>query len=181
LKRTTLVILCAALICTLAGCASNVGTPLPSPSPYGPTMLPSSTMMPAPTMPGGTAAPGATVGPETTGVMSTGDAAAAAKRVSDEVVKLSEIDKATTVVMGNTALIGVTFASQYKGQMTTRIKDMVEQRAKSAAPAIQRISVTADPDLITRIQAVLSKVQNGAGATEIGTEFSEIVNRVAPV
>ena len=181
MKRTTLVILCVALVCTLAGCASNVGTPLPSPSPYGPNMLPSSTMMPEPTMPGGTAAPGATVGPEVTGAMSTGDAAAAAKRVSDEVVKLSEVDKATTVVMGNTALIGVSFASQYRGEMTTRIKDMVEDRAQKAAPSIQRISVTADPDLIARIQAIFAKVQSGASATEIGSEFSEIVNRVAPV
>ncbi|MCL2812079.1 MAG: YhcN/YlaJ family sporulation lipoprotein [Clostridia bacterium] len=181
MKRTTLVILCVALVCALAGCASNVGTPLPSPEPYGPTMLPSSTMMPAPVMPEGTAAPGATVGPETTGAMSTVDAAAAAKRVSDEVVKLSEIDKATTVVMGNTALIGVHFATQYRGEMTTRIKDMVEERAKAAAPSIQRISITADPDLIARIQAILTKVQNGASATEIGAEFSEIVNRVVPV
>jgi len=175
------VILCVALACALAGCASNVGTPLPSPSPYGPTMMPSSTMMPAPAMPGETASPGATVGPEATGVMSTEDATAAAKRVSDEVVKLSEIDKATTVVMGNTALIGVSFASQYRGQMTARIRDMVEERAKAAAPNIQRISITADPDLLARIQAILAKVQNGAGITEIGEEFSEIVNRVAPV
>jgi len=138
-------------------------------------------MMPEPAMPGGTTAPGATVGPETTGVMSTGEAAATAKRLSEEVVKLSEIDKATTVVLGNTALIGVSFASQYRGEMTTRIKDMVAERVKKAAPAIQQVTVTADPDLVTRIQAIMAKVQDGAGAAEIGTEFSEIVNRVAPV
>ena len=132
-------------------------------------------MMPAPEM------PGATVGPEATGAMSMGDATAAAKRVSEEVVKLSEVDKATTVVMGNTALIGVSFATQYRGEMTARIKDMVEERAQKAAPGIQRISVTADPDLITRIQTIFTKVQSGAGATEIGSEFSEIVNRVVPV
>jgi len=132
-------------------------------------------------MPGGTAAPGATAEPEGTGAMSVGDPAATAKRVSDEVVKLSEIDRATTVVMGNTALIGVSFTTQYRGEMTTRIKDMVEERAKAAASGLQRITVTSDPDLISRIQSILTKVQNGAGAAEIGSEFSEIVNRVAPV
>ena len=181
LKRTILVILCAALAFALSGCASNAGTPLPTTPPVGPTMLPSSTMMPAPTMPAGTASPGAPAAPEVTGAMSTGEAAAAAKQVSDEVIKLSEVDKATTVILGNIALVGVTFAPQYKGEMTTRIKDMVAERAQKAAPALQRVTVTADPDLITRIQAMMTKVQSGAGAAEIGTEFSEIVNRVAPV
>lgn len=180
MKRTTLVILCVALAFAAAGCASNTGTQLPTPSPMNPTMMPSSTMMPSNTTPGDML-PGATGQPEATGTMSTEEAMAAAKRVSDEVIKLSEVDKATTVVMGNSALIGVTFTEQYKGEMTTRIKDMVSERAKKAAPAIQRVAVTADPDLITRIQAIMTKVQGGANASEIGTEFSEIVNRVAPV
>ncbi len=182
MKKTTLTILCVALVFAMAGCASNTGTQLPTPSPMSPTMMPANTMAPSmSTLPGGSPLPDATGQPEAANMMTSEEAAAAAKRISDEVIKLSEVDKATTVVMGSTALVGVNFTAQYKGEMTTRIKDMVSERAKKAAPAIQQVAVSADPDLITRIQALMTKVQNGANATEISTEFSEIVNRVAPM
>jgi YhcN/YlaJ family sporulation lipoprotein len=113
--------------------------------------------------------------------MTAAQAKEAAKRISDEVTKLSEVENATTAVVGNTALIGVNFASQYKGQMTTRIKDMVSERAKKAAPSIKNVAVTADPDLLTRIKSISSKLETGGGANGISTEFSEIVNRIKPL
>ncbi len=182
MKRTTLLILCAALAVALAGCASNPASPLPTPSPVSPTMMPpTDSMMPSTSMmPDGALTPGSTTMPEAAGMISPADAKAAAKKVSDEVVKLSEIDKATTMIVGNTALIGVNFTAQYKGQMTTRIKDMVIDRAKKAAPQLKKVAVTADPDLLARIQAMADQMTDGTDSAQVSTEFSEIVNRIAP-
>lgn len=119
--------------------------------------------------------------PAAGGTMSDSDAMAVAKKVSDEVQRLSEIEKATTLVVGDTALIGVQFDAQYKGEMTTRIKDMVANRAKAADKRIQNVSVTADPDLLTRVQDLGRKLDGGSVLSDITTEFTEIVNRIAPV
>lgn len=119
--------------------------------------------------------------PAAGGTMSDSDAMAVAKKVSDEVTRLSEISKATTVVVGDTALIGVEFDAQYKGEMTTRIKDMVASRAKAADKRIQNVTVTADPDLLTRVTDLGKKLDGGSVISDITTEFTEIVNRIAPV
>ncbi len=144
-----------------------------------PTIAPDTTL-PTTDMPeaGTSAEPTA---PAASGTMSDEDAMTVAKKVSDEVQRLSEIKKATTLVVGDTALIGVEFDAQYKGEMTTRIKDMVANRAKAADKRIQNVSVTADPDLLTRVQDLGKKLDGGSVISDITTEFTEIVNRIAPV
>ncbi len=178
MRRAKLLILCLAVTALLAGCASNAKMPLPTPSPtdmVGPTMMPADTTgpmtspMPDTTNPGGM------------DMMSAEETKEAAKRISDEVVKLSEINKATTVIVGDTAIVGVNFDAQYRGQLTTRIKDMVQERAKKAVPGIQKVAVTADPDLMTRVQAIMTKIESGSSATDVGSEFTEILNRINPV
>jgi YhcN/YlaJ family sporulation lipoprotein len=172
--------LCLALLLgTLAGCASSAGGPLPSPSPMGPGALGTPTPLNS-AMPEDTAAPGAV--PQTTGAMvmlTPAQAQQAAQRISDEAAKLSEVGRATAVVLGNTALVGVEFDAQYKGDMTTRIKDMVTDRAKQAEPAIQRVAVSADPDVVQRVRAMAESTQ-GNNAADISAEFTEIVNRIMP-
>lgn len=198
MKKTILVLLSALLVVSLAGCASNT-TPTPSPSPITTTAAPTQEATVEPTtMPteAPTIAPDATLpmtdmpeagtsaeptAPAASGTMSDEDAMTVAKKVSDEVQRLSEIKKATTLVVGDTALIGVEFDAQYKGEMTTRIKDMVANRAKAADKRIQNVSVTADPDLLTRVQDLGKKLDGGSVISDITTEFTEIVNRIAPV
>ncbi len=175
MKRTILLFLCLVILASLAGCASNTTAPMPSAMPLNTDMMP--TVQPIESMMPGTSAqpevPSAAVN------MTPAEAQQAAKRISDEVVKLSEIDKATTVVMGNSALVGVNFTAQYKGEMTTRIKDMVNDRAKKAVPVIQSVAVTADPDLLKRIQAMATDVTGGQ-ETDISAQFSEIFTRIMP-
>lgn len=196
MKKIVLFMLSALLALGLAGCASET-TPQASPSPMMTTAAPA-TQAPttAPTV-APTIAP--TIAPEQTAssMMSTGapsspsaagmasemtdeDAMTVAEAVSTEVARLSEIDKATTVVVGDTALIGVSFDAQYQGEMTTRIKDMVADRAKTADARIQNVWVTADPDLLERVQALWDKRDGGSAVADITDEFQEIVNRLMP-
>lgn len=192
MKKIVLFMLSALLALGLAGCASET-TPQASPSPMMTTAAPATQ---APTE-APTVAP--TIAPEQTAssMMSTGapsspsaagmasemtdeDAMTVAEAVSTEVARLSEIDKATTVVVGDTALIGVSFDTQYQGEMTTRIKDMVADRAKTADARIQNVWVTADPDLLERVQALWDKRDGGSAVADITDEFQEIVNRLMP-
>lgn len=181
-KVVGLILLGTALLALMSGCASNPGNPMASPVPYQTDILnsPMPLVSPGLTMvPGMGASPLPGVSPGAT-MMTSAQAAQAAQKISDEVVKLSEVDKATTVIVGDTALVGVSFDAQYKGEVTTRIKDMVTARAKAAEPNIARVAVTADPDLLTRIQNLYDKIASGAPMGDVTAEFTETINRLMP-
>ena len=45
-----------------------------------------------------------------------------AAKIANKVADLNEVESATCVITGNTAMIGVQFSDQYKGKMTDAIK-----------------------------------------------------------
>ncbi len=143
-------------------------TPMPSPAPMPtPTLTPPAT----PTTPG----TGTSLAPGTDTSANTN----AATKITAEVDKMSEIESSSAVVLGDTALVGVQFAAQYKGELTDRIKDSVTEKAKAADTSIKTVLVSADADLWTRIKAMATDVKNG-DASGVATEFAEIVNRIMP-
>jgi phosphotransferase system HPr-like phosphotransfer protein len=91
----------------------------------------------------GTATPTNTA-PGTSGaaISTVADAQKVSSQVTDELKKLSEVSEATVVAAGDTAVVGLTFDSQYKGGMTTRISDMVKDRIKSINTTIKNVAVT---------------------------------------
>jgi len=103
-----------------------------------------------------------------------------AQKISNVITKMDEIQSATVVVTGNTALVGVQFSEQYKGDLTDQIKKLVDQQVKNADPSIKRVVVTADPDLYTRIMELASKIEKGNPLSGLTQEIQEILNRINP-
>ena len=103
-----------------------------------------------------------------------------ADQIANDVAKQKEIESATCVITGNTALVGVQFDKQYQGELTDKIKEQVDKRVRNQDNAITRVVVTADPDLVTRIEDMFKSTKDGKPISGLTNEINEIINRVNP-
>lgn len=145
--------------------------PVPSPGPITvPRRVPSpSTTVPNTTVP----SPGTTVAPQ-------GNMQVRADKIAKDVAKLKEIQSATCVITGNTALVGVQFSKQYQGKLTDKIKKDVDKKVRALDTAITRVEVTADPDLVTRIKDIFKSTKAGKPVSGFTKQINEIINRIKP-
>ena len=100
--------------------------------------------------------------------------------IAERASELKEIKSANCVITGDTALIGVQFDKQYKGGITDRIKEKVEDACKDEDPQIERVIVTADPDIFARIQDILEDIGEGRPVSGFAEEINELINRIQP-
>lgn len=103
-----------------------------------------------------------------------------ARRIADKVANLKEVESATCVISGSTAIIGVQFDDQYKGEMTDEIKKKIDQLVKRTDTRINRVAVTADPDLVSRIEDIFEDIGQGKPLSGFVKEINELLNRIQP-
>ena len=101
--------------------------------------------------------------------------------VEDKINMLSEIQTSRVIVNGNTALVGVTFTNQYKGEMTQRIHDMVAGEIQAADRNVQTVAVTAEEEDVRKINELADKMTAGTPASELESEIDAIVRNVTTV
>ncbi|MDD2648939.1 MAG: YhcN/YlaJ family sporulation lipoprotein [Eubacteriales bacterium] len=89
-------------------------------------------------------------------------ALAASDDARTEVEKLSEVSSAYVVVLGDQAIAAVEFDAQYKGDLTSRVEEMVVSRVKEADSAVSDVTVTADSALGSEIEALYGKIKDGS-------------------
>jgi hypothetical protein len=168
----------AALSLALTGCfrSTTEVTPTPTPVPLV-TTLPGSAAVPGATLaPGGVLTPGVPGATGATGVPGTPfDWATNAATVENRINMFSEIQQATIVTSGNTALVGVVFAPQYKGEMTQRIRDMIAGEVMAADPSIQVVAVTSEAQDVATIQKLSQQQRSGANPEQLKTQVETIV------
>jgi len=103
-----------------------------------------------------------------------------AELLADAAAEQKEIESATCLITGNTALIGVQFDKQYKGELTDRIKKAVEEKVKAKDDRIKRVIVTADPDMVSRIEDIFKDIGKGKPLSGFVKEINEMINRIQP-
>lgn len=103
-----------------------------------------------------------------------------AAKIANKVADLNEVESATCVITGNTAMIGVQFSDQYKGKMTDAIKKKIDQVVKKTDPRIDRVAVTADPDVVNRIRDIFRDIGKGKPISGFAEEINELLNRIQP-
>lgn len=109
-----------------------------------------------------------------------GDMTDRAEEIADAVADEKEIESATCIITGDTAMIGVQFDDQYKGELTDKIKKKVEEVAKRADKDIDRVVVTADPDIVSRIEDIFEDIGEGRPLSGFAREINELLNRIQP-
>ena len=180
MKRTlTLLILTLLSAMLLTGCRSIADTQA-SPTPGATNMLNNllpgtgvSTTSPMPTAdgtitPDGTAAPAATI--EETRKM--------VQAMEEAVEKLSEVDDAYVITVGDTALVGLEFEKQYQGGTDDRLKKMVLARLQTVDKNIAKVAVTSDEPMVTSIEALTKALKNGSSLDDVNNRAEEMLRQL---
>lgn len=110
--------------------------------------------------------------------MTSAESAALSKKANSAAAQVSEIDACVTAIVGNTCIAGVTFDKQYQGGMTDRIRDMVTARIQSAAPSVERVAVTGDPEITAQIQAVAERIAAAKTLSDVAAEFDGVLGSI---
>ncbi|MBP2071353.1 YhcN/YlaJ family sporulation lipoprotein [Thermoanaerobacterium butyriciformans] len=168
-----LLTLIMALSISLTGCKA---TKKPSPTRYTPT-TPRTTPAPSPGMT--TPAPSRTPTTPTPAKRPVPQSTRAAK-IATNVAKLPEVNKATVVISGNTAIVGIDMKASVQGTHETQVKKKVEKTVRDTDKSIKNVSVTSDPDLYKRIENIAKGIAAGRPLSEFTKQITEILKRITP-
>jgi YhcN/YlaJ family sporulation lipoprotein len=103
-----------------------------------------------------------------------------AQKIAAEAAKQKDVRSASCVITGNTALVGLKLDKQPKGKLTDAIKREVEKKVKATDTKISNVVVTADPDMVSRIDTMFKDIGKGKPISGFATEIKEMINRIKP-
>jgi len=103
-----------------------------------------------------------------------------ARTIAQKVANLNEVDRASCLITGNTAIVAVDMKNNIRGQMTTELKQKIETKVKNTDNRIKNVAITADPDLSTRVRTMATDMENGKPITGFADEIKEILRRITP-
>ena len=179
MKKTLLFLMLTLLsMALLTGCASNADT-LASPTPGATNMLNNltpgtgiSTESPmtdnATMQPDGTAAPAASIE----------DTRKNVQAMEEAVEKLSEVDDAYVITVGDTALVGLELENQYQGGTDERLKKMVLARLQTVDKNIAKVAVTSDEPLVTGIEALTEALKSASSLEDVNRRAEEMLKQL---
>ena len=127
-------------------------------------------------MPDGTPAP--TDALNQTGLNAAFDWRSNAPQIEERIDQISEISESRVVVTGSTALVGVKFASAYKGELTERIREMVAGVVREADPSIQTVTVTAEAGDVDAVYGFADQIQTGKNGDDLAEDINRIVRNI---
>ena len=171
----TIMLIGIMIIVSMAGC--KTATKKPTPARYTPAPT-RTTPAPSKTAPGYTTPAPRTPAP--TPVRKPTTESARASKIASNVAKIPEVNKATVVVSGSTALVGVDMKARVQGTNETDVKKKIEKDVKNTDKSITRVYVTSDPDLYKRIDNIARGISAGRPVSEFAKQISEIIKRITP-
>lgn len=103
-----------------------------------------------------------------------------AEKVAKKVQDLKEVNSATVLLSGKTAIVGVNINENVEGKVTTQLKNKIEKVVKQTDASITNVNVTADADLYKRISNMANDIRTGKPISGFANEFQEILRRIIP-
>ncbi len=105
-----------------------------------------------------------------------------ADAIAKRVTALPEIDTASVVIHGNTAVVGCDVKGNANNTIGSNLQQKVEAAAKTADKNIKKVSVTSDPTLYNRIRTMSTNIGSGRPITNFTRDIEDILNRItAPI
>lgn len=104
-----------------------------------------------------------------------------ASRLAGEAAKVPGVNKATVVIVGSTAYVGINLNADVERRETTRIRQRVADRLRKTEPRLRRVMVTADADTFARIKRVQEGIAKGKPVSAFTREIQEINRRMSPM
>ena len=186
MKKLCLLLLMTLLAAVLlTGCASSAGslaTPTPGNNGAQNNLIPS-------LMTTGTPGPSVTSRPSATGMPDNGNSGAAgvqnpedvrdaSRKMADAVERLSEVDDAYVLALGDTALVGLKFTPEYQGKADDRIKKMVLARVQTVDKSVRSVAVTDDVKWLQDIQALTETLGSALHLDTLKAQMDDLVKQI---
>lgn len=109
------------------------------------------------------------------------EAADLADRLAEKAAEVPGVNRATVVLTGTTAYVGVNLESEMEDERTEATKREVAKRVKKEEPRIERVMVTTDTDTVTRLDKIAEAVRRGEPVSGFTGELAEINRRSTPI
>ncbi|GFN35475.1 YhcN/YlaJ family sporulation lipoprotein [Tepidimicrobium xylanilyticum] len=103
-----------------------------------------------------------------------------ANAIARRITNLNEVNRCSVLLSGDTAIVGVDINDNFEGKMSENLKIKIENIVKNMDNNITNVSVTADPDLFTRISNIAKDIREGRPITGFARQFQEILRRISP-
>ena len=106
------------------------------------------------------------------------DARKTSQQMAEAVERLSEVDEAYVIALGDTALGGLEFGPEYQGRADDRIKKMVLARVQTVDKTVKSVAVTDDVKWMQDIQALAEALGGTAGMETIQAQMDDLVRQI---
>ncbi|NLZ51618.1 MAG: YhcN/YlaJ family sporulation lipoprotein [Thermoanaerobacteraceae bacterium] len=103
-----------------------------------------------------------------------------ASKLSQAAEEVEGVKAATVVVTGTTVMIGLETEPGIEDKQTEKIKTKVTEQVKKADNSIKTVSITTDPNLITRLKKIAQGIKDGKPISSFTDELAEITRRLTP-
>jgi len=103
-----------------------------------------------------------------------------ASKLAQAAEEVEGVKAATVVVTGTTALVGLETDPNIEDKETSTIKKQVINEVKRADNSIKTVTITTDPNLITRLKKVAQGIKDGKPISSFTDELAEITRRITP-
>lgn len=103
-----------------------------------------------------------------------------AENIARKVANLNDVNSATVVISGNTALVGIDMKNNLEGKVTNDLKEKVEKVTRDTDNKIDNVSVTADADLYKRLSNMAKDIRGGKPISGFSKEIQEMLRRITP-
>lgn len=116
--------------------------------------------------------------PQAEGVTSVTDARKAVETIEDELEKLSEVDDAQVVLIGNTAAVALEFDDQYQGGIDDRLREIIKERVDGVISGVNVIEITDDMGLMDELEKLGDRLDSATDMEGLRTELDAIIQKI---
>ena len=103
-----------------------------------------------------------------------------AKQMASMIAALPEIEKATVLLTGNTALVGIHISQTLSNDQLDALKEKIQNQIQKEQPHIRHVSVTHSPELVGRMTVIAEDIMEGRPIQGLADEIGVILRRATP-
>lgn len=103
-----------------------------------------------------------------------------ATRIAKALNKINGVEKATVIITGEVALVGLNITNNISNEQITKIKKEAEQMTLNTDTSIKNAAITSAPEIVDRIVNISSDIANGKPLSGLADELGSLIRRITP-
>lgn len=103
-----------------------------------------------------------------------------AQAISSAIRKMSAVVKASVVINGETAIVGVVVPDDYPDDRLISLKKQIEKKVIQVDSEIKSVRITSSLILADKISGLSEDVTNGTPNSKLNEELENIITRITP-